>query len=157
MKCKNALRSINALTPKTEYLIAQLQRKLSGIWMECRLTTANCNARLQLIKHNQFDTVYHEHFSYLSLYTVNSIFEKSGLRIFDVELFQSQYKRLLCYLNQAVIVCCRTIFVIFKLLHECSFPLPAGNDSPVFVYICRCGRRSCYYIISAIMRPIAIL
>ncbi len=40
---------------------------------------------MQLIQQNQFDTVYHEHFSYLSLSAVNSIFMKSGLRIFDVE------------------------------------------------------------------------
>ena len=29
---------------------------------------------LQLIQHSQFDTIYHEHYSYLSLYSVNSIF-----------------------------------------------------------------------------------
>ena len=40
---------------------------------------------LQLIQHNQFDTVYHEHFSYLSLNTVISIFKKSNLKVFDVE------------------------------------------------------------------------
>ena len=40
---------------------------------------------MQLIEKNQFDTVYHEHFSYLSLYTVNSIFKKFNLEIFDVE------------------------------------------------------------------------
>jgi SAM-dependent methyltransferase len=38
-----------------------------------------------LIEHTQFDTVYHEHFSYLSLYTVQKIFEKAGLRIWHVE------------------------------------------------------------------------
>lgn len=38
-----------------------------------------------LIELNQFDTVYHEHFSYLSLITVIRIFEKAGLRIFDLE------------------------------------------------------------------------
>jgi SAM-dependent methyltransferase len=38
-----------------------------------------------LIEQNQFDTVYHEHFSYLSLTTVTRIFERAGLRIFDVE------------------------------------------------------------------------
>lgn len=32
---------------------------------------------LQLIKHNQFDTIYHEHFSYLSFTTVNQIFKKT--------------------------------------------------------------------------------
>lgn len=40
---------------------------------------------MQLIQHNQFDTIYHEHFSYLSLLSVQEIFDKSGLRIFDVE------------------------------------------------------------------------
>ncbi len=40
---------------------------------------------MRLIEHNQFDTVYHEHFSYLSLYTVAQIFEAAGLRIWDVE------------------------------------------------------------------------
>ncbi|MFH1734175.1 MAG: class I SAM-dependent methyltransferase [bacterium] len=40
---------------------------------------------LRLIERTQFDTVYHEHYSYLSLYTVNRIFEAAGLRVFDVE------------------------------------------------------------------------
>jgi SAM-dependent methyltransferase len=40
---------------------------------------------LQLIKHTQFDTVYHEHYSYLSLTTVKRIFASRGLRVFDVE------------------------------------------------------------------------
>ena len=40
---------------------------------------------LQLINNNQFDTIYHEHFSYLSLFTVKQIFESQGLQIFDVE------------------------------------------------------------------------
>jgi SAM-dependent methyltransferase len=40
---------------------------------------------MRLIEHTQFDTVYHEHFSYLSLYTVQRIFAAAGLRIFNVE------------------------------------------------------------------------
>jgi SAM-dependent methyltransferase len=40
---------------------------------------------LNLIAHCQFDTMYHEHFSYLSLYTVNRIFNKFALRVWDVE------------------------------------------------------------------------
>jgi hypothetical protein len=40
---------------------------------------------MRLIEHTQFDTVYHEHFSYLSLYTVRRIFQTAGLRIWDVE------------------------------------------------------------------------
>lgn len=40
---------------------------------------------MRLIEHTQFDTVYHEHFSYLSLFTVQQIFKQAGLRIWDVE------------------------------------------------------------------------
>ncbi|TKK65014.1 class I SAM-dependent methyltransferase [Ilyomonas limi] len=40
---------------------------------------------MQLIDNNQFDTIYHEHFSYLSFYTVKQIFEAQGLAMFDVE------------------------------------------------------------------------
>lgn len=40
---------------------------------------------LQLIAQSQFDTVYHEHFSYLSLFTVAHIFRRAGLRLTDVE------------------------------------------------------------------------
>lgn len=39
---------------------------------------------LQIIRQCQFDTIYHEHFSYLSLNVVRTIFEKQGLSIFDV-------------------------------------------------------------------------
>jgi SAM-dependent methyltransferase len=40
---------------------------------------------MRLIEHNQFDTIYHEHFSYLSLGAVSRIFAGAGLRIWDVE------------------------------------------------------------------------
>jgi 2-polyprenyl-3-methyl-5-hydroxy-6-metoxy-1,4-benzoquinol methylase len=40
---------------------------------------------LRLIKSNQFDTIYHEHFSYLSLTTIVDIFASQGLEIFDVQ------------------------------------------------------------------------
>ena len=40
---------------------------------------------VQLVANNQFDTIYHEHFSYLSFTTVRSIFESQGLHMFDVE------------------------------------------------------------------------
>jgi len=40
---------------------------------------------MELIENNQFDTIYHEHFSYFSLHTVMVIFEKHGLRIVDVD------------------------------------------------------------------------
>ncbi|MBX0290438.1 class I SAM-dependent methyltransferase [Hymenobacter sp. HSC-4F20] len=40
---------------------------------------------LRLMEGNQFDTIYHEHFSYLSFYTVERIFAHHGLTLFDVE------------------------------------------------------------------------
>lgn len=40
---------------------------------------------LSLVRLNQFDTVYHEHYSYLSLQSVKSIFARAGLRVCDVE------------------------------------------------------------------------
>jgi SAM-dependent methyltransferase len=40
---------------------------------------------LRLIEHTQFDTVYHEHFSYLSLHTVERIFRSADLKVWRVE------------------------------------------------------------------------
>jgi hypothetical protein len=40
---------------------------------------------MQLVDNNQFDTIYHEHFSYLSFHTVKNIFESQGLELFDVD------------------------------------------------------------------------
>ncbi|MDE2623750.1 MAG: methyltransferase domain-containing protein [Betaproteobacteria bacterium] len=40
---------------------------------------------LNLIRESQFDTIYHEHFSYLSLLAATAFFETAGLRVFDVE------------------------------------------------------------------------
>jgi len=44
---------------------------------------------LRLIEHNEFDTIYHEHFSYFSLISTVTILERHGLRIFDVEELKS--------------------------------------------------------------------
>jgi C-methyltransferase C-terminal domain/Putative zinc binding domain len=40
---------------------------------------------MQLFENNQFDTIYHEHFSYFSLIAVEAIFARHGLTVFDVE------------------------------------------------------------------------
>lgn len=40
---------------------------------------------LNLVEQNQFDTIYHEHYSYLSLAAVKTIFAANGLTVFDVE------------------------------------------------------------------------
>lgn len=40
---------------------------------------------MRLMEENQFDTIYHEHFSYFSFLTVQKVFAKQGLTLFDVE------------------------------------------------------------------------
>jgi SAM-dependent methyltransferase len=47
--------------------------------------TAEFPHLLRLMAENQFDTIYHEHFSYLSFLTACRAFERHGLRVFDVE------------------------------------------------------------------------
>lgn len=41
---------------------------------------------IELVENSQFDTIYHEHFSYLSLYAAKQIFEKVGLKIIKVDV-----------------------------------------------------------------------
>src|SRR6187200_2541569 len=40
---------------------------------------------MQLVEQNQFDTIYHEHFSYFSFTTVEKVFAAHGITLFDVE------------------------------------------------------------------------
>jgi SAM-dependent methyltransferase len=44
---------------------------------------------LKLIEENEFDTIYHEHFSYFSLFTTIKILEAHGLKVFDVDELKS--------------------------------------------------------------------
>jgi len=56
---------------------------------------------MQLMELNQFDTIYHEHFSYLSFTTVVKIFAAHGLTIFDVEQLPTHGGSLRIYARQA--------------------------------------------------------
>lgn len=56
---------------------------------------------LNLVLENQFDTVYHEHYSYLSLTTVQTIFTSQGLAIFDVERLPTHGGSLRVYAQRA--------------------------------------------------------
>ena len=56
---------------------------------------------LNIIKENQFDTIYHEHFSYLSFYTVQKIFEAQGLKLYDVEKLSTHGGSLRIYATHA--------------------------------------------------------
>lgn len=56
---------------------------------------------LELIEHGQFDTVYHEHYSYLSLTAVDRIFAANGLAVFDVETLTTHGGSLRVYAQRA--------------------------------------------------------
>jgi len=40
---------------------------------------------LELIEHVEFDTIYHEHYSYISLFAIEQVFSRHGLRLYDAE------------------------------------------------------------------------
>jgi SAM-dependent methyltransferase len=54
-----------------------------------------------LINENQFDTIYHEHFSYFSFVTIHHLAEKHGLKVFDVEHLHTHGGSLRVYLCRA--------------------------------------------------------
>jgi SAM-dependent methyltransferase len=56
---------------------------------------------LQLIQLNEFDTIYHEHFSYFSLLSTIRIMEAHGLKVFDVEELRSHGGSLRVYACRA--------------------------------------------------------
>lgn len=56
---------------------------------------------LRLVSENQFDTIYHEHYSYLSLMAVKRIFEHNGLSVFDVEELPTHGGSLRVYAQRA--------------------------------------------------------
>ncbi len=53
-----------------------------------------------LIKENQFDTIYHEHFSYFSLVTVERLARRHGLKVFDVEKLATHGGSLRVYMSR---------------------------------------------------------
>ena len=56
---------------------------------------------LNLIEERQFDTIYHEHFSYFSLLVAEKVFARHGLQIFDVELLSTHGGSLRIYARHA--------------------------------------------------------
>jgi len=65
--------------------INDFTRGLKAALRPCGTITLEFPHLMRLLEYTQFDTVYHEHFSYLSFYTVERIFKSCGLRVCDVE------------------------------------------------------------------------
>ena len=75
---------------------------------------------LRLIEKNEFDTIYHEHFSYFSLYSINEIFDAHELAIFDVEELSTHGGSLRIYVKHLSDPRERTTRVEKLLEHEIS-------------------------------------
>lgn len=73
--------NVLAHVPDLNDFVAGLRRTLK----ERGILTMEFPHLLRLIEHNEFDTIYHEHFSYFSLLTVEKVFRAHGLALFDVE------------------------------------------------------------------------
>jgi SAM-dependent methyltransferase len=73
---------------------------------------------VRLIAENQFDTIYHEHFSYLSLTSVNRIFADNGLSVFDVETLSTHGGSLRVFAQRADSKPFKTTQAVHQLLQE---------------------------------------
>ena len=73
---------------------------------------------VRLMAENQFDTIYHEHFSYFSLVTIEQMAVRHGLKLFDVEEIRSHGGSLRVYLAHAGSAHMRTASVVDLLAHE---------------------------------------
>ena len=65
--------------------IVDFVKGLKIVLKETGVITMEFPHLMQLVDNNQFDTIYHEHFSYLSFHTVKQIFASQGLDMFDVQ------------------------------------------------------------------------
>lgn len=73
--------NVLAHVPDINDFVAGLKALLSPVGV----VTVEFPHLLNLVRDRQFDTVYHEHFSYFSFHTAASIFSTHGLRVWDVE------------------------------------------------------------------------
>jgi len=81
---------------------------------------------MRLIEQTQFDTIYHEHFSYFSLHTVRQVFAAHGLTIFDVEELPTHGGSIRIHAERAE----RRPKPTFRLRQLADAEYAAGVDSP---------------------------
>ncbi len=83
--------------------VLDFTRGLRALLAPSGVLTIEVQHLLQLVEQTQFDTVYHEHFSYFSVATASSVLEACGLRVFDVSELGSHggSMRLLCCRSDA--------------------------------------------------------
>lgn len=96
------------------------------------VTTFEFPHLLRLIEHVQFDTIYHEHFSYLSLHVVQRILERQGLRVFDVEELPTHGGSLRVYACHGDAAHATTAAVLAVLRCEAEAGLEGGDVYATF-------------------------
>jgi SAM-dependent methyltransferase len=79
---------------------------------------------LRLIDENQFDTIYHEHFSYFSLLTAERVFARHGLTVFDVEELPTHGGSLRVYLSHAAGAESEAVAALRRREQECGLDTP---------------------------------
>jgi SAM-dependent methyltransferase len=77
---------------------------------------------LRLIQENQFDTIYHEHYSYLSLRALEPLFEKHRLRIYDLDHLETHGGSLRIYVHRTDVACPRVTDAV-KAARTAEMPL----------------------------------
>jgi SAM-dependent methyltransferase len=82
---------------------------------------------LRLLRENQFDTIYHEHFSYLSLIAVTRIAEQAGLQVFDTEELPTHGGSLRVFAQRADTAACPVSARVAAMLRR---EAEAGLTSP---------------------------
>ncbi|MGO4110166.1 methyltransferase domain-containing protein [Paenibacillus sp. YAF4_2] len=73
---------------------------------------------LRLMRENQFDTIYHEHFSYLSLLSVTHLFSRYGLTVYDVEEWPTHGGSLRIFAKHAEHAALAVSPHVERILHE---------------------------------------
>ncbi len=78
-------------------------RGLAVLLAPAGLATLEFPSLRRLIAENQFDTIYHEHFSYFSLMTARRIFREHGLQVYDAEELTTHGGSLRIYARHAAL------------------------------------------------------
>ncbi|MGA9061086.1 MAG: class I SAM-dependent methyltransferase [Terracidiphilus sp.] len=82
---------------------------------------------LRMIERNEFDTIYHEHFSYFSLLSTITVLEAHGLRVFDIEELKSHGGSLRVFASRAD---CRTHSLMASVQEVIGKEVDARLDRP---------------------------
>ena len=97
---------------------------------------------LNLLAENQFDTIYHEHYGYLSLTALLPVFDRAGLRIFDVETLSTHGGSLRVFLCNQSAAHAESPAVAAMLAREHAEGLDSGSRYDAFADAVSAAKRN---------------